>query len=236
MKRPRRDVIKLPPTVKPDGPGYFPLYCAVQWIATCGDTQSFDPADTSIWNAAYRALTDGIASNDITVTGVRNGVRKKIKGHIFAGIRIEHAFSEASAGLLLSDELYLCSYSFIDHEYWQKGFDDSLKIGREIEWSKVMVLKSDVAKIWPFSASAQNQDSSPSILTGAPGRPTPMHLVVAEHRDRLANRKAEVSVTVESERLAEWLSATHPNLPALTAKTIRNKISTEHREGKTRPK
>jgi len=102
----------------------------------------------------------------------------------------------------LGDELYLCSYSFIDHEHWQKGFDDSLKIGAEIEWSKVMVLKSDVAKIWPFSASAHHQDSSPSIRTGAPGRPTPMHLIVAEHRKRLASGKAEMNVTAESERLA----------------------------------
>jgi hypothetical protein len=236
VRWPQRDDFKLPTTVKPDGPGYFPLYCAVQWIATRGDTQSFDPADASIWNAAYRELTDGIASNGIRVTGMRNGIRKKIKGHIFAGIRFEHLFSEVSAGLLLSDELYLYSHPFIDDEHWHRGFDDSLRTRKRIEWSKVMVLKADVAKIWPFSASAQNQDSSPSILTGAPGRPTPMHLVVAEHRNRLASRKAEVSVTVESGRLAEWLRATHPDLPNLTAKTIRNKISAEHRKRKIRPK
>jgi len=85
--------------VEPDGHGYFALYCAVQWIATRGDTQSFDPTDASIWNAAYRELTDGIASNHIKVTAMRNGIRKKIKGHIFAGISFEHLFSRASDGL-----------------------------------------------------------------------------------------------------------------------------------------
>jgi hypothetical protein len=233
LKRAWRDHFKLPPTVKPDGHGYFPLCCAVQWIATRGDAQSFDPADASIWNAAYRELIDGISSNHIRVTGMRNGIRKKIKGHIFAGIRFEHLFSEASDELLLNDELYLSSFTLIDDEYWQKGFDDSLQTRKGIEWSKVMVLKSDVAKIWPFSA---NQDSSPSIQSGAPGRPTSMHLVVAELRSRLASGKAEVNVTAESEHLAEWLKATHPNAPKLTAKTIRNKIGTEYRKAKIRPK
>jgi hypothetical protein len=31
-----RKEVTLPETVRPDGPGYMPLYCAVQWIATRG--------------------------------------------------------------------------------------------------------------------------------------------------------------------------------------------------------
>jgi hypothetical protein len=111
-----------------------------------------------------------------------------------------------------------------------KGFDDSLQTRAGIQWSKLMVLKSDIAKHWLFTSQTDDADPSWAIRTGAPGRPTPMHLVVAEHGSRLAASKAEMTVTAESEYLARWLKQTHPNLPSLTAKTIRNRISQVHRK------
>lgn len=228
-------VLELPPTVRPEGAGDFPLYCAVQWIATQGGTRDFDPADESVWKAAFDDLKAHIRSGLVSVTGVRNGIPEKIDGHTFSSsLRVDHSFAEASFDLILSDDLYLSSFAYLDPEHWHNGFDDSLRNRDRVEWSKLTVLKSEVAKSWPFHE--KDQDTGSIIRTGAAGRPTPIHLVKAEHRRRLISGTAQDSVTAESERLAEWLSQAHPNLPRLTPKTIRNNISTEHRAAKLRPK
>ena len=228
-------VLELPPTIRPEGAGDFPLYCAVQWIATQGGTRTFDPAQKSIWDAAYDELKAHIRSGLVSVTGVRNGIPEKIDGHIFSSsLRVDHSFAEVSFGLIVSDDLYLSSYAYLDPESWHNGFDDSLRKGNSVAWSKLTVLKSEVANCWPFEK--QNHNEGPIIRTGAAGRPTPIHLVMAEHRSRLVSGSAEDSVTAESERLAEWLKESHPNLPQLTAKTIRNNIAAEHRAARLRPK
>lgn len=228
-------VLKLPPTVRPEGAGDFPLYCAVQWIATKGGTRTFDPSDGRIWDMAYDELKAHIRSGLVNVTGVRNGIPEKIDGNIFSSsLRVDHSFAEAPLGLILSDDLYLSSYAYIDAEHWRNGFDDSLRTRDGVAWSKLTVLKSEVVKCWPFEK--QDWNEGPIIRTGAPGRPTPIHLVIAEHRRRLGSGRAEDGVVAESERLAKWLKETHPSLPPLTSKTIRNNIAAEHRSAKLRPK
>jgi hypothetical protein len=225
--------IQLPPTVRPHGPGDFPLYCAAQWIATQGGTRSFDPADASIWDAAFEELKAHIASGHVSVTGLRNGKSEKIEGHIFSSaLRVSHPFSDEPLDLILSDELYLSSCAYLDAEHWHKGFNDSLQTRAGAEWSKLTVLKSDVAKSWPFADVKHDRDEVSVFRTGAPGRPTPIHLIVAEHRRRLDNGKAEISVTAEAEHLAGWFKLAHPNAPPLAPKTIQNRIRAEHRAAK----
>jgi hypothetical protein len=63
----------LPETIRPDGPGYMPLYCAAQWIATQGGTVTFEPTDVTIWEAAYSELLSRISSNEVAITGMRDG-------------------------------------------------------------------------------------------------------------------------------------------------------------------
>lgn len=219
-------VPRLPETVRPVGPGTFPLYCAAQWIATHGGSREFDPTDAAIWDAAYRELTAHITSGLVTVTGIRSGVRERIDRHIFASLRIDYPFSELSTGLTLSEEMYLCSYPYIDDDHWRGGFDDSLRTRTGTEWTKLMVLKSEIAQLWPFDSAIQE------IRTGAPGRPTPMHLVHAEHQRRLDHGEAEQSVAAESNLLEAWLRKSHPSAPRLTAKTIENNIRDRHRKAK----
>jgi hypothetical protein len=69
-----KPVIGLPEIVEPSGPGYMPLYCAAQWIATAGGKRSFDPTDVSVWKSAYSDLLARLASEDIKVIGFRQGV------------------------------------------------------------------------------------------------------------------------------------------------------------------
>jgi hypothetical protein len=228
-----RPAAQLPPTVRPDGPGDFPLYCAAQWIATQGGTRTFDPADTSIWDAAFEELKAHIASGHVSVTGVRNGKPERIEGHIFSSaLRVGHPVSDEPLDLILNDELYLSTCVYIDAEHWHKGFNDSIQARDGIEWSKLTVLKSEIAKCWPFPDVTEGNNKTPVFRTGAPGRPTPIHLIVAEHRRRLANGEAEILVTAEAESLADWLKSTHPDVPPLTPKTIQNRIRAEHRAAK----
>jgi hypothetical protein len=229
-RRSMQDDLKLPPTIIPDGSGYFPLYCAAQWIATRGGTLDFDPTDETIWRDAYSELARQISSGHVTVTGVAVGIREKVDAHIFASLPVDYPFADTPASLISRDELFLSSYPF-DEEYWQKGFNDTLQARGEIRWSKLMVLKSEVAERWPFQQDPERSSVSAEFRTGAPGRPTPIHLVLSEHQRRLSAGEAEKSVTLEAEMLARWLQDTHPDVPRLTPKTIRNRISSAHRRG-----
>ena len=225
---PSNDRLELPATVKPEGPGYFPLYCAAQWIATQGGTQHFDPTNSAIWAAAFLELMARIASDQVTVTGVRNGIREKIEGYVFASMRVDHPFVDTPFDLILSEELYLSSYAYVDDEHWQNGFDDSLKTRSGVHWSKLMVPKSDIAKFWPLSP--ERAAGTASFRTGAPGRPTPIYLIDVEHRRRLDVAEAKTSVSAEAKHLAEWLKRSHQNVPPLTPKTIENRIRVVHRQ------
>jgi hypothetical protein len=220
---------QLPSPIAPEGAGHFPLYCAAQWIATCGGKLNFDPTDAGVWSGAFSDLLARIASNEIEVTGIRNGIREKIEGHIFASLRVDYPFSDAPVDLILSDELHLCSNIYIDEAHWQRSEGDSLRNRSGVRWSKLMVLKSEIARLWPSPTSLVEQDR-PILATGAPGRPTSMHLVHPEHQRRLDARQAEQTLSAEAAALAAWLKKTHPNAPPLTVKTIENNIRDRHRE------
>jgi hypothetical protein len=91
-------------------------------------------------------------------------------------------------------------------------------------YDDVRIRGNEVVVVWP--------EKSDSVRTGAPGRPSSMHLVVSEHERRLAEGIASVAVMAESEHLAAWLKQTYPDAPPLTPKTIRNKIAAVHRRRK----
>lgn len=74
-----------------------------------------------------------------------------------------------------------------------------------------------------------------SAKSGAPGRPTSMHLVKAEMQRRHQECLMLPTITAESDALAVWLEKTHPSAPRLMSKSIRNKMSPKYRSLK-RPK
>jgi hypothetical protein len=211
----------LPETIPPTGAGYMPLYCAVQWIATEGGKRIFDPNDQSIWKAAFADLLAHLSSDQVKVIGVRKGEREPVPGHHFAACPVDYPFSHAPIELLLSEHLYLCSYTFVDEEHWTSGLDDSVRDCRGQRWSRLMVLKEDVARYWPFSEASE---------TGAPGRPSSMYLVEAEFNARCARGEVAPSIKKEAQFLAAWLRKTHPNKPPLQPKSISNKLGLAFRE------
>jgi hypothetical protein len=222
---------ELPALIKPEGPGYMPLYFAAQWIATRGGTVEIDPSDLTVWQDAFAQLLSRIASDEVTVTGMREGQREKLEGHIFAGILVDFPFHDTPFNLLVSEELYLWSCVYIDEEHWQKGWNDVLETRHGAKWSKLMALKSDVARCWPFGLSQDTMKVPPQIHhTGAPGRPSSMHLVEAEYRARWHRGEAEASIGAEAKTLAEWLQNKHPDVPQLQPKSIANRLRHDHRE------
>ena len=93
-----------------------------------------------------------------------------------------------------------------------------------------MVLKSEVAHHWPFSlAQASGKTPVTTYQSGAPGRPTSMHLVEVEFRARWDRGEAETSIGAEAQMLSEWLQKEHRDAPQLTAKAIANRLRHEHR-------
>lgn len=213
---------ELPALMKPEGPGYMPLYCAAQWIATRGGSFNFDPSDESVWKPAYAELLARIASEEIKVIGTSNGERQPVPGYHFAGCRVDYPFADSPFELLLSEELYLWSSIYLDEEHWRKGHGDCLEDRRGPQWERLMVLKSDIAKVWPFQAAR----------TGAPGRPSSMHLIEAEFEARCKREEVAASLAEESRNLANWLRSEHPSAPRLTEKTIQNRLRETYRQHK----
>jgi hypothetical protein len=211
---------QLPELIKPDGPGYIPLYCAAQWIATRGGTLQINPLEERVWREAFKDLLNRIASEDVKVVGVREGAAEQISGIHFASCSVDYPFSDPSLELMLSEELCLVSYPYIDDEHWRDG--DSLQDRSGARWRRLMVLKADVARCWPFVAALEHR-------TGAPGRPSAMHLVEGEYCARWTRGEAHSRIGAEAGYLAQWLANAHPTMPRVTAKTIRNRLSSEHR-------
>jgi hypothetical protein len=213
---------QLPELVKPDGAGYMPLFCAAQWIVTRGGTLEINPLDEALWREAFKDLLDRISSEDVKVVGVRGSVAEDISGIHFASCPVDYPFSEPRLDLIVSEELCLVSRPYIDDEHWRGGFDDSLEDRGGARWRRLMVLKADVARYWPFAAALDHR-------TGAPGRPSAMHLVEEEYRARWARGEANSRIGAEAECLSKWLANAHPTMPRVTAKTIRNRLGSEHR-------
>jgi hypothetical protein len=212
---------ELPDLMKPDGAGYMPLSCAVQWIATHGGTLEINPLDEGLWREAFKDLRDHIASGDVKVVGERpDGVSEDISGAHFASCSVDYPFSDRR---ILGNEFCLVSHPYLDDEHWRHGFDDRLENRRGVRWRRLQALKADVARCWPFGKSQDHR-------TGEPGRPSGMYLVKEEHRRRFQRGVAQTRVAPEARDLAEWFRAKHPDAPPLKAKTIENNIRSEHRQ------
>jgi hypothetical protein len=122
--------------------------------------------------------------------------------------------------------MYLQSYAYTDEKTWLAGLDDCLLKHRGPKWARLVVLRADVAKLWPF-AQAGSELPSPDPSTyrsGGPGRPSSMYLVEAEFRRRCDLDTVEDTMAKEAGILAEWLRSFHPAAPPLKPKTITNHL------------
>ncbi len=75
-----------------------------------------------------------------------------------------------------------------------------------------------------LSEKEASRQTEPPTSTGAPGRPSSMHLVKAEFDRRAKENLTASALNAESEILVTWLKDTHPRAPQTTQKTIKNRI------------
>jgi hypothetical protein len=129
----------------------------------------------------------------------------------------------------VSGRYFIRSFPYLDEEHWRGGFDDAFGNRVAWTWRRLMVQKSDVARIWPFGAVGSSTSDAANYRTGVPGKPSSMHLVEAEFAGRCERAEVAETVTRESEQVASWLNDAHPEAPPLTAKTIKNKLAAPYR-------
>jgi hypothetical protein len=102
------------------------------------------------------------------------------------------------------------------HEDWDEPPDDP--ITEYYHGSQLLVHEHSVKMHWEPQARPE------PTKTGAPGRPSSMDLVITEFLARLRRGETATSRKEEADALAQWLAVKHPNMPACSAKTIRNKL------------
>src|SRR5438477_12125704 len=77
--------------------------------------------------------------------------------------------------------------------------------------------------------SPATAEALPPAKTGAPGRPTSMHLIEQEFHLRVAAGQICDTLQAESEYLLSWLRQEHPLAPQPTLKTIKNRLRVVYR-------
>ncbi len=208
----------------PHGDGYMPLYCAANWIATKGATVNFDLEDLAAWKPVFAELLAVIVSEKVRVVGNRDNAQEVVAGHHFVGCAIQYPHHTVDFDLAIGDDLWLLqSYSYDDEDDWRNGFSDSLVDREGKGWSRLMVLKSDVLRVWPFAPWKP-------IATGAPGRKTMMAAVEREFRRRAEKGDFEPSAIKQGVALAVWFAEIYPDEQRLKAKSIENKIRADYRK------
>lgn len=100
--------------------------------------------------------------------------------------------------------------------------DDARRAAQEY-----MAIERDRAEAEAANAAL---DTGGPNRSGAPGRPSSMHLIEAEFERRISMGLVLPRIGQEAEVLCTWLINTHPNCPRPTAKTIRNNLLPRHRE------
>ena len=223
-RRKQAPTYSLPEVTPPAGHGYMPLFCAAHWIAAEGGQRNFDPGDSAVWQLAFEVLLGAITSNLVDVVGINGRQPTPVPSNLFVGIQVDYPFSDSTLDLMLSDELVLRSYPYIDDQHWRNGFDDALVDRTGDHWRRLMVRKDDVGGLWPFTGIDTDQN------TGLPGRPSKSkHLIEDELRRRAENNLLAGTLADEAAELLAWLVGNHSSKQRPTLDTIKNNIRAEYR-------
>ena len=128
---------------------------------------------------------------------------------------------------MMGEAVYLQCYPFTDDEQWRRQFHDSLVTRHKDHWTHLVVEKGDVRALWPFG-------STELVRSGAPGRPTSMHIVFAELERRADAGTLSDSIVQESKDLSRWLGSNHGDKPQAKPKSIEAAIRARYYELRAR--
>jgi hypothetical protein len=95
-----------------------------------------------------------------------------------------------------------------------------------VKYLDVRVDSAGITDLWPGAMLKA------APRTGAPGRPSSMHLIVLEFDRRIAAHQIEPSLKEQAAVLCDWLAANHPESPPAGPKTIENKIRKSYNAAK----
>ena len=87
---------------------------------------------------------------------------------------------------------------------------------------RILVPLADFNSWIKTQVSSRRETLVELMHSGAPGRPSSMHLVIAEAKRRIAAKKLPDLKTQFGKQLSEWLKADHPGCPPVTQKTVTN--------------
>jgi hypothetical protein len=215
---------ELPRLVRPEDNGHIPLYCAAQWIATGGGERTFDPTDRSIWQPAIDDLLAHAAAGELAVTGTCQGQREPIATHLFIDCQVCYPL-ENELPFACGEDLYLRLCPYLDDEHWHRGFNDALLHRSEERWSRLMVSRLDVRRIWPFELD----DTVPR----RPGRPARVDdAFLAEWTRRLDARDLEATLARQADVLIAWYRKHFSHKRAPVRSTVTKQIGRKYREAK----
>lgn len=212
--------------IDPEGPGYMPVSSAALWLLRQRSAAIASLSASEVWRPIYQEILDRITDGELEVNGVRGGARVRIDGIEFTGIDVEYPFSVPPHDPARGDEVYLRSCLYAGEDAARQGFDDSLRDRFGVRYARLMVRKADVLRL----------KQCPSEIvprTGAPGRPTSKHLVLAELERRSAAGPLEETLAGEAHLLSSWLRRNHPGMPQLTDRSTENVIRARFRDLKT---
>ena len=210
--------LKLPPLIVPTAAGYMPLTAAAQWIATEGGTHDFAADDLKSWRPAFAKLLAAIASEDVKLTWVRKKKRKRVPGHLPADCPILYPYQDPDPALVFGEELCLQTFTYENEEEWRDDFSDRLLNHDGVRWSRLMVLRSDIMRLWPFTFGEPHK-------TGLAGRPSfSNYLIDAELERRATAGLTAGRVSLEAQELVDWFKLKHDDKPQPKPKNTENHI------------
>lgn len=110
-----------------------------------------------------------------------------------------------------------------------------VRIGsRHVEEASVELPRAELPPVELSPVELPPAPVRPLPTTGAPGRPSNMHLIEAEFSRRRDTGSIENSLNREAAALAVWFKLAHPDKQSVSAKTIANRLRPQYREATSR--
>jgi hypothetical protein len=166
------------------GPGFMDLTSAAYLIATEGGLHNFFLRDNEEWAKAYQDLLSHVARDNVEIIGRPAGTafHQKLDGKLFSSVSIRFFLDDPKAIDFRDQPVVDCSHpktaTCRTLPYFSSGSrcdGDQLIVDRNVVFSNLKVLKSDIAVSFPFvevKRKALSKRSTPSgafVSTGGGG-------------------------------------------------------------------
>ena len=222
----------IEPMTSKEEAGYVSLCSALHWIMTEAGRRTGHLDDGDAWAAAVKRLLPLLSTGEVQVIGKpkSGGAFKPIEGHTFAAVIVAQPLRDRFSVIARDDPLISC-IPYAGEELWLRDFNDHFYLEKSgpASWTHLQVKKSDVLREIEFDAPPEAQPSS-MYETGAPGRPSSMHLVRQEFSARYERGETAETMAREADALANWLRTSHPKAAPVSPKTIKNQLGSEFRK------